>query len=68
MTQGGYNFTAISKSALAVTRTLMGEPLDRIVPTAATNSAVDTVARVRAVQSQYWRSIFPKGEFKRNHK
>lgn len=59
--QGGYNFSAISKSALAVTRTLMGEPPDRLQATAATQSAVDTVAKVRSVQSKYWRSIYPKG-------
>lgn len=60
--QGGYNFTAISKSALAVTRTLMGEPPDRLIPSAATTSAIETVAQVRAVQSQHWRSIYPKGK------
>ncbi|KAJ4550531.1 Histone deacetylase hda1 [Exophiala dermatitidis] len=58
--EGGYNFRAISKSALAVTRTLMGEPPDRLVATAATVSAVDTVNKVRNVQSRYWRSIYPK--------
>ncbi|KIY01763.1 uncharacterized protein Z520_01901 [Fonsecaea multimorphosa CBS 102226] len=58
--EGGYNFSAISKSALAVTRTLMGEPPDRLQATAATQSAVDTVAKVRNVQSRYWRSIYPK--------
>ena len=61
MGQGGYNFTAISKSALAVTRTLMGEPPDRLRATAATNAAADTVAKVKAVQSQHWRCMFPKG-------
>ena len=59
--EGGYNFSAISKSALAVTRTLMGEPPDRLTATAATQSAIDTVAKVRNVQSRYWRSIYPKG-------
>ncbi|KIW34351.1 hypothetical protein, variant [Cladophialophora immunda] len=58
--EGGYNFSAISKSALAVTRTLMGEPPDRLQATAATQSAVDTVAKVRNIQSKYWRSIYPK--------
>ncbi|KIX04393.1 uncharacterized protein Z518_05261 [Rhinocladiella mackenziei CBS 650.93] len=58
--EGGYNFSAISKSALAVTRTLMGEPPDRLHATAATPSAVDTVAKVRNVQSKYWRSVYPK--------
>ncbi|EXJ94322.1 histone deacetylase 6/10 [Capronia coronata CBS 617.96] len=58
--EGGYNFRAISKSALAVTRTLMGEPPDRLHATAATISAVDTVNKVRNVQSRYWKSIYPK--------
>ncbi|OAG37424.1 hypothetical protein AYO21_08390 [Fonsecaea monophora] len=58
--EGGYNFRAISKSALAVTRTLMGEPPDRLQATAATQDAVNTVAKVRNVQSKYWRSIYPK--------
>ncbi|EXJ55243.1 histone deacetylase 6/10 [Cladophialophora yegresii CBS 114405] len=58
--EGGYNFGAISKSALAVTRTLMGEPPDRLQATAATSSAIDTIAKVRNVQSKYWRSIYPK--------
>ncbi|KIV87254.1 hypothetical protein PV11_02811 [Exophiala sideris] len=58
--EGGYNFHAISKSALAVTRVLMGEPPDRLQATAATPSALETVAKVRNVQSKYWRSIYPK--------
>ncbi|EXJ84628.1 histone deacetylase 6/10 [Capronia epimyces CBS 606.96] len=58
--EGGYNFRAISRSALAVTRTLMGEPPDRLHATAATTSAVDTVNKVRNVQSRYWKSIYPK--------
>lgn len=60
--QGGYNFRSISKSALAVTRTLMGEPPDRLSPTAATASAVEIVRQVSMVQSKYWRCMFPKGE------
>ncbi|RMZ76499.1 hypothetical protein DV738_g4939, partial [Chaetothyriales sp. CBS 135597] len=59
--EGGYNFRAISKSALAVTRTLMGEPPDRLEATQATLSAVETVEKVRQIQSRYWQSIYPKG-------
>ena len=59
--EGGYNFGAISKSALAVTRTLMGEPPDRLQPSQATQSAVETVEKVRQIQSEFWRSICPKG-------
>ncbi len=60
--QGGYNFRSISKSALAVTRTLMGEPPDRLPPTAATNSAVEIVRQVSMIQSKYWRCMFPRGK------
>ena len=58
--EGGYNLSSISKSALAVTKTLMGEPPDRLIQTAATVSAVETVQQVRSIQSHYWRSIYPK--------
>ena len=59
--EGGYNFKAISKSALAVTKTLMGEPPDRLAPTQATQHAVETVEAVRAIQSKYWRGLYPQG-------
>ena len=60
--EGGYNFVSISKSALAVTRTLMGEPPDRLAPTAPTNSAVEIVRQVTMIQSKYWRCMFPRGK------
>ena len=59
--EGGYNFVAISKSALAVTRTLMGEPPDRLVATQATDIAMQTVQQVIQIQSHYWHCITPKG-------
>lgn len=58
--EGGYNFRAISRSALAVTRTLMGEPPDRLEPTSPTGSAVKVVEQVKAIHSQYWHSLYPK--------
>lgn len=58
--EGGYNFQAISKSALAVTRTLMGEPPDRLEVTRATEKAVETVEQVRQIQSKYWTCLRPK--------
>ena len=58
--QGGYNFKAISKSALAVTRTLMGEPPDRLSSTTPTKAAVQTVKKVQLQQANYWRTVFPK--------
>jgi len=39
----------------------MGEPPDRLLPTSATMSAVNTVQGVKEVQSKYWQSMFPKG-------
>ncbi|CAI7670803.1 unnamed protein product [Penicillium bialowiezense] len=58
--EGGYNFKSISKSALAVTKTLMGEPPDRLTGSAPTKAAIDTVGRVRKIQSQYWSRLYPK--------
>ncbi|KAL8844126.1 MAG: hypothetical protein Q9176_001532 [Flavoplaca citrina] len=44
--EGGYNLASISKSALAVTRTLLGEPPDRIEETRPTKSGAATVDMV----------------------
>ena len=52
--QGGYNLRSISKSALAVTRTLLGEPPDRIEETTPTKSGAATVDMVRIYQSRFW--------------
>lgn len=58
--EGGYNFKAISRSALAVTRTLMGEPPDRLDPTSPTRTAVEVVEEVKAIHSKFWHSLYPK--------
>jgi histone deacetylase 6 len=58
--QGGYNFKSISKSALAVTKTLMGEPPERLTKSSPTDAAVNTVRRVRSIQSRYWSRLYPK--------
>ncbi|KAJ5795323.1 Histone deacetylase class II [Penicillium paradoxum] len=58
--EGGYNFKSISKSALAVTKTLMGEPPDRLLNNSPTDSAVAAVRRVKSIQSQYWSRLYPK--------
>lgn len=52
--EGGYNLSSISKSALAVTRTLLGEPPDRIDETKPTKSGAATVDMVRAYQCRFW--------------
>lgn len=58
--EGGYNFRSISKSALAVTKTLMGEPPDRLMNTIPTEAAKATVGRVMNIQAHHWRCMFPK--------
>lgn len=58
--QGGYNFRSISKSALAVTKTLMGEPPDRLLVTSPSEVAVGTVRRVIMAQSRHWQCMYPK--------
>ncbi|GIC90184.1 histone deacetylase hdaA [Aspergillus udagawae] len=59
--EGGYNFRSISKSALAVTKTLMGDPPDRLHSTLPSDLATATVRRVMMIQSRYWRCMYPKG-------
>lgn len=58
--EGGYNLRSIAKSALAVTRTLMGEPPDRLGHVEPTGSGVSTVQTVIATQSEYWDCLYPK--------
>ena len=59
--EGGYNLRSISKSALAVARTLVGEVPDRlsegILPT---QYGVETVQMVAMHQSKWWPSMYPK--------
>ena len=52
--QGGYDLDSISRSALAVTRTLLGEPPDRIEQTRPTKSGAATVDMVRVYQRRFW--------------
>ncbi|KAL8702512.1 MAG: hypothetical protein Q9201_004327 [Fulgogasparrea decipioides] len=52
--EGGYNLDSISKSALAVTRTLLGEPPDRLKETKPTQSGAATVDMVRVYQCRFW--------------
>ena len=58
--QGGYNLTSISKSALAVTRTLIGEEPDRLPPALPTDNGVETVQMVARYQSVHWPCLSPK--------
>jgi histone deacetylase 6 len=63
--EGGYNLKAISDSAVAVARTLMGEPPPRLsashgggVPKV-NKEAARTLARVQAYQAPYWECMRP---------
>lgn len=58
--EGGYNFRAISRSAVAVTKTLMGEAPDRLEATSATLGAVRVIEEVKRIQSRYWKCMYPK--------
>lgn len=55
--QGGYNLDSISKSALAVTRVLLGQAPDELPPMVASEEATETVWLVAKQQSKYWKSI-----------
>jgi len=59
--EGGYNLRSIARSALAVTRTLMLQPPDRLAENLEpTQSAVRTIEQVKRQQSRYWKCLYPK--------
>lgn len=57
--EGGYNLRAISRSALACAKTLMGEPPERIDVPPVNYQAAITLDEVREQQSNYWQSMRP---------
>lgn len=57
--EGGYNLQAISTSAHAVTRVLMGEPPDRMILGSVATSAEEDVRKAISIQSKYWRCMNP---------
>ena len=57
--EGGYNLTAISESALAVARTLMGEPPPMMDMPPINKQAAMLLAKVRAYQAPYWECMRP---------
>ncbi|KUJ09011.1 histone deacetylase [Mollisia scopiformis] len=57
--EGGYNLRAISRSALAVAKTLMGEPPERIVPPPLNRVSADTINMVKRIQANYWECMRP---------
>ncbi|KIM40068.1 hypothetical protein M413DRAFT_446225 [Hebeloma cylindrosporum] len=58
--EGGYNLDSISKSALAVTKVLLGEAPDELPSLKANEAATETVWLVAREQSKYWKSVDPK--------
>jgi histone deacetylase 6 len=60
--EGGYNLRSIARSALAVTRTLMLQPPDRLADDlgAPKESAIRTVEQVKRAHTPYWKCLFPK--------
>ena len=58
--EGGYNLRSISKSALAVTRTMVGEMPNRLSGEQPTVTAIETVQMVAMQNSPFWQSLYPK--------
>lgn len=59
--EGGYNLRSIANSALAVTRTLMLQPPDRLANDLdPKESAVRTIEQVKRQHSKYWKCLYPK--------
>lgn len=58
--EGGYNLDSIARSATAVSRTLMGEPPDRLENVDPAPSSVDDIKAVLRQQSRFWASLYPK--------
>lgn len=57
--EGGYNLKAISQSALAVARTLMGEPPPKMDVPRIDKNAAKVLAKVQAIQAPYWECMRP---------
>ena len=58
--EGGYNLQAIAKSALAMTRVMMGEPPDRMAELHPTESGIGDIHRVVRTQARFWKCMYPK--------
>ncbi|KAG6004847.1 hypothetical protein E4U21_000685 [Claviceps maximensis] len=57
--EGGYNLSAISNSAVAVARTLMGEPPPKMTIPKLNKDAARILAKVQAFQAPYWECMRP---------
>ncbi|KAH8116654.1 histone deacetylase clr3 [Phellopilus nigrolimitatus] len=58
--EGGYNVESISKSALAVTRVLLGDAPPELKPLVANETGTETVWAAAAYQSRHWKGLNPK--------
>ncbi|KAF2826405.1 hypothetical protein CC86DRAFT_351075 [Ophiobolus disseminans] len=61
--EGGYNLRSIARSALAVTRVLLGEQPDRIHKDSVQvhkETAIHTIDQVKRQHSKYWKNLYPK--------
>lgn len=57
--EGGYNLRAISNSAVAVAKTLMGEPPPKMEVPKINKEAARILAKVQAYQAPYWECMRP---------
>ncbi|KAF4821254.1 Histone deacetylase clr3 [Colletotrichum tropicale] len=57
--EGGYNLQAISTSAVAVARTLMGEPPPKMDIPMLNKDAARVLAKVQSYQAPYWECMRP---------
>ncbi|ODQ63543.1 putative catalytic subunit of a class II histone deacetylase complex [Nadsonia fulvescens var. elongata DSM 6958] len=57
--EGGYNLDSIAKSALAVTKILLGDAPGRISNTLPKSETIKTVRDIIKIQSRYWKSLLP---------
>lgn len=55
--EGGYNVNSIAYSMAMCGKALLGDPLCRLEEGTRHSSAVDTIQRVLAVQSKYWKAL-----------
>ncbi|KAF2200256.1 Arginase/deacetylase [Delitschia confertaspora ATCC 74209] len=58
--EGGYNLRSIAKSALAVTKTLMMEPPERLEDSEVSSKGAEVVQMVKREQRKYWKCLYPK--------
>lgn len=57
--EGGYNLDAISRSALAITKVLLGDPPGKVSSSLACDAALEVFAEVQATHSRFWKSMGP---------